>query len=160
MQFQSSQDLTTRSSKQVTHAFLHPQPAGSFFQVCNNQLLALEKLTAIFKGALMSHKSNTTSPQVEIIKSDTTPRVQITVSPMRVPNKAKLPIVVQPTVTRIATPNSHRRLNPTPCKAVTPSTPHPMMWRSVKLCNKPIMLSLCQLGQPSKEQKVPPRLHQ
>jgi hypothetical protein len=69
-------------------------------------------------------------PQVEIVDSDTLPRAQITVSPPRVPHAATTPRVVQPTVTHITTPNSHRRLNPTPRRAVTPSTPYPMIRRS------------------------------
>jgi hypothetical protein len=39
--------------------------------------------------------------------------------------------VMQPTVTHIMTPNYHRRLSPTPCIAVTPTNPHPMVRRSV-----------------------------
>jgi hypothetical protein len=33
MTFQSSQDLATQPSKKLTHALLHPQPAGPFYQV-------------------------------------------------------------------------------------------------------------------------------
>jgi hypothetical protein len=55
--------------------------------------------------------------QVEITDSDTPPRVKITVSPPRVQNEAAPPRVVQPTVTYITTPKSHRILSPTPCRA-------------------------------------------
>jgi hypothetical protein len=37
------------------------------------------------------------------------------------------PRVIQPNVTHITIPNSHRRLSPTPCRAVTPTTPHSMI---------------------------------
>jgi hypothetical protein len=108
MSFQSSQDLTTQSTKQLTHALLHPQPEGTFSQVRGEQMLALEQLAAILEGALPSHKNITSSPQGEIANSDTPLRVQITVSPPRVPNTATPSRVVQPIVTHIATPNSHQ----------------------------------------------------
>jgi hypothetical protein len=94
-------------------------------------MLALARLAAIFEGALPTHKSSAASPQVEIADSDTPPRMQITCSPLRVQNEATPPRVVEPTVTHITTPNSHRRLSPTHCRAVTPSTPHFMIRRSV-----------------------------
>jgi hypothetical protein len=78
MPFQSSQDLSTQAAKQLTHALLHPQPAGPFYQVGDDKMLALELLSTIFKGALPSHKLNATSPQVKIVDSDTNLRVQIT----------------------------------------------------------------------------------
>jgi hypothetical protein len=55
---------------------------------------------------------------------------KFTVSPPRVPHTATPPRVVQPIVIHIAIPNLHRRLNPTPCREVTPSTPHTMIRRS------------------------------
>jgi hypothetical protein len=79
MKCQSSQDLATQSAKQLTHAFLHPQPAGSFYQVSDEKMLAIEQLSAIFEGALPLHKTITVDPQSEITNIDTPPRVQITV---------------------------------------------------------------------------------
>jgi hypothetical protein len=77
MPFQLSQDLTTQSDRQFTHALLHPQPVGSFNQVGYDQMLTLERLSAIFEGSLPLHKSNMTPPplQVEIYDSDTPPMV-------------------------------------------------------------------------------------
>jgi hypothetical protein len=82
----SSQVLATRTPKQLTRTLLNPQPAGSFCQVGNEKMLSLTRLTAIFEGALPSHTSNAAPPQVEIAHRDTPQRVQITVSPPRVPN--------------------------------------------------------------------------
>jgi hypothetical protein len=123
MSFQSSQDLVTQADKQMT-------PAGPFTQVGDDQMLTLKQLSAIFEGALPSHKSNMMSPQVKIADSDTTLRVQITVAPLMVQRAATPVRVVQPPVTHDTMSNSHRRLQPTPCRAVIPSTPHPMVRRS------------------------------
>jgi hypothetical protein len=60
--FQSSQDLATQAANQLTHAFMHPQPAGPFVQVGDDQMLILERLSAIFEGAIPSHESNTMPP--------------------------------------------------------------------------------------------------
>jgi hypothetical protein len=56
--FQSSQELATQAAKQLTHALLHPQPPGPFLQVGDEQMLALERLSAIFEGGLPLHKIN------------------------------------------------------------------------------------------------------
>jgi hypothetical protein len=93
-------------------------------------MLALARLAAIFEGVLPTHKSNAASPQVEIADIESPPRVQITVSPQRVPNESTPPRVVQPTATHITKQNSHQSLSATPLRAVTPSTPHSMIWRS------------------------------
>jgi hypothetical protein len=128
--FPSSQVLATQAAKQLTHALLNPQPSGPCCQVGDEQMLALAKLSAIFEGALPTYKSTATSPHVEIVDNDTPPRVQITFSPPRVTNEATPPRVMQPTITHITTPNSHLRLSPTPCRTVTPTTPHYMIQRS------------------------------
>jgi hypothetical protein len=70
------------------------------------------------------------SLHAKIDNSDTPPRVQITFSSMRVQKEATPPRVVVPTVTHGMVPDSHRRLQPTTCRAVTPSTPRPMVSRS------------------------------
>jgi hypothetical protein len=128
--FPASKELATQTATQLTHALLNPQPAGPFFQVGDEQVLALKRFAAIFEGALPARKNDTTSPLFEINDNDAPPRVQISVSPPRVINGATPARVMQPTVTTITTPNSHRRLSPTPARAVTPNTPHAMIRRS------------------------------
>jgi hypothetical protein len=111
MPFQSSQDLLTQAATQLTIALLHPQPEGPCCQVGDEQMLTLEGLSAIFEGALPSHNMITVPPPPgKITNSDTPLRVQITCSPPRVPNAATPRRVVQPIVTHITTPNSHRIL--------------------------------------------------
>jgi hypothetical protein len=58
----STQELATQASKELTHALMHPQPAGPFCQVCDEQTLALERLAAIFEGATQSRKSKVLTP--------------------------------------------------------------------------------------------------
>jgi hypothetical protein len=122
--------LATQEVKQLTHAPSNPQPTVPLCQVGDEQMLALARLAAIFEGALPTQKSVATSPQVEIVDNDTPRRVQITVSPPTVSHEATPTRVVQPTVTHITTPNSYQRLSPTPCRSVTPTTPHYMIRRS------------------------------
>jgi hypothetical protein len=62
MPFQSSKDLVNQADKHLTHALLHPQPAGPFNQVGDYQMLALERLSDIFEGALTTHKTDVTRP--------------------------------------------------------------------------------------------------
>jgi hypothetical protein len=121
LSFPSSQDLVTQAPTQLTHALLNPQPDGSLCQVGDEQMLALARLAAIFKGALPTHKSVATSPLLEIVDND---------APLRVINESTPPMVMQATVTHITTPNSYRKLSPTPCRAVSPTTPHSMIMRS------------------------------
>jgi hypothetical protein len=94
MPFQSSRELATQASKQLINALLHLQPAGPFNKVGDEQMLALGRLAAILEGALPSHKTITASPKSEIANSDRPLRVQITASPLRVPNIATYPRVV------------------------------------------------------------------
>jgi hypothetical protein len=122
--------LVTPTDKQLTHAVLHPQPAGTFNQVGDDWMLARKRLSAKFKSSLPTHETSPTPPLAEIDDSDAPPRVQITVSPSRVQQEAIPPRVVLPTTTNVTVQNSHRRLQPTRYRAVTPSTPHPMVRRS------------------------------
>jgi hypothetical protein len=133
--FPSSKELATQAAKQLNHALLNPQPAGPFCQVGDEQLLALQRLAAIFEGALPARKKDTTSPLFKINDNVAPPRVQIAVPPPRVINGATPARVIQPTVTTITTPNSHWRLSPTPARAVTPNTPHAMIRRSARQQN-------------------------
>jgi hypothetical protein len=49
--FPSAQDVATKSAAELTHALLHPQPAGPFCMVGDEQHLALKRLADIFQGA-------------------------------------------------------------------------------------------------------------
>jgi hypothetical protein len=49
--FPSAQDLATKAAAELTHALLHPQPAGPFCKVGDEQTLALKRLADIFEGA-------------------------------------------------------------------------------------------------------------
>jgi hypothetical protein len=98
--------------------------------VGDEQMLALQRLSAIFEGALLARKKNTTSPLFEINDNDAPPRVQIAVSPLRLINGATPSRLIQPTVTSITTPNSHRRLSPLPARAVIPNKLHALIRRS------------------------------
>jgi hypothetical protein len=73
--FQSSKELETQAAKQLTHAFLNMQPAGPFFQVVDEQILALKRLAAIFEGALPTRKNDATSSLLELNDKDAPPRV-------------------------------------------------------------------------------------
>jgi hypothetical protein len=50
LQFPSAQDLATQATAELTHALLHPQPAGTFCKVGDEQTIALERLADIFEG--------------------------------------------------------------------------------------------------------------
>jgi hypothetical protein len=128
--FPSSKELATQAAKQLTHALLNPQPAGLFCQVGNGQMLALQRLKAIFEGALPARKKDMMSPLIEINDIDAPPRVQIAVSPPRVANGTTPARAVQPTVITSTTPNSHWRLSSTPARAVTPNKPLDFIRRS------------------------------
>jgi hypothetical protein len=125
--FPSSKDLSTQAAKKLTPVLLNPQPAEPFCQVGDEQMLALARLAAIFEGALPTYKPGATSLLVEIDDKYAPPRVQVAVSPSRVINEATPQRVMRPTVTHIMIPNSHQRLSPTPCRAVTPTTPYYMI---------------------------------
>jgi hypothetical protein len=128
--FPSSKDLETQAAKQLTHALLNQQLVGPFCQVGDEKMLALTRLAAIFKGALPTRKKDATSPLLEINDNDAPPRVQLAVSPPRVIHRTTPPRVMEPTIIHITAPNSHRILISTPCRAVTPTTPHSMVRRS------------------------------
>jgi hypothetical protein len=127
--FQSSMDLATEASKQLTYGLINPQPAGPFAQVGDNQLIALNKLAAIFEGALSKHRQQTSTP---IINNDSNSpqRVNITESPQKEHLTASAPRMVVPTSSNQMTPNSHCRLQTTSRRFSTPTTPHHMTRRS------------------------------
>jgi hypothetical protein len=128
--FLSTQELATQAAKELTHALLHPHPAGPFWQVSDEQALSLKHLAATFEGATRSRKSKVLIPPAKMVGNYAPPRVQITVSPLRVQNAATPQRVAQKTTTSILTPNSHRRTHTTPRRAGTPPTPHAMVIRS------------------------------
>jgi hypothetical protein len=49
--FPSTQELATKAATELAHALLHPQPAGPFCKVGDEQTLALKRLADIFEGA-------------------------------------------------------------------------------------------------------------
>jgi hypothetical protein len=55
--FPSTQELAMKAATELTHAIFHPQPAGPFCKVGDEQTLALKRLADIFEGATRSHKS-------------------------------------------------------------------------------------------------------
>jgi hypothetical protein len=77
--FPSTKDLVTEAANQLRHILLYP--TGTFAQVGNNQMLPLERLAAIFEGALQKHRR---TPPAEIDDRDTPPKWRIKVSPLRV----------------------------------------------------------------------------
>jgi hypothetical protein len=107
LQFTSSKELATQAARQLMHALLNMKPVGPFCQVGDEQMVALQRLAAIFEGAVPARKKETTSPLCEISDSDAPPGVQIAVSPPRVIIGTTPARAVQPTVTTSTTPNSH-----------------------------------------------------
>jgi hypothetical protein len=127
--FPSAQDLATKAAAELTHALLHPQPAGPFCKVGDEQTLALKRLADIFEGATRQ-TSRVVIPPAETVGNVAPPRVQNTVSPRRVKKTATQQRVTQKTTSSLLTPNSHRRPNTPHRRAVTPPTPHVMARRS------------------------------
>jgi hypothetical protein len=116
--FPSAQDLATKAAAELTHALLHPQPAGPFCKVGDEQMLALKRLADIFEGATRK-KSRVVIPPTERVKNVAPPRVQNTVSPPRVANTTSQQRPTQQTISSHLTPNSHRRQHTPHRRAVT-----------------------------------------
>jgi hypothetical protein len=81
----SAQDLATQATAELTHALLHPQPAGPFCKVGDEQTIALKRLADIFEGATRQ-KSKVVIPSTNRVENVAPPMVQNTVSPPRVAN--------------------------------------------------------------------------
>jgi hypothetical protein len=79
--------VATKAATELTHALLHPHPAGPFCKVGDKQTLALKCLADIFEGATRQ-KSRVVIPPAETVGNDTPPRVQNKASPPRVQNTA------------------------------------------------------------------------
>jgi hypothetical protein len=127
--FPSAQDLAPQAAAELTHALLHPQPAGPVCKFGEEQTIALKRLADIFEGAIQP-KSTVVIPPTDWVENAAPPRVQNTVSPPRVANTTVHQIPPQPTTSSHSTPNSHRRQQTPPIRAVTPPTPHVMVRRS------------------------------
>jgi hypothetical protein len=104
----SSQDLATQAAADLLHALLHPQPAGPFCKVGNEQTIALKRLASIFAGA-KQRKSKTILTPTDGIENTAPQRVQTTVSPLRVAGTDAEQISLQPDISSHSTPNSHCR---------------------------------------------------
>jgi hypothetical protein len=63
--FPSSHDLATQAAADLTHALLHPQPAGPFYQVGDEQTIALKELASIFVSAKQRNTKTHLSPKTE-----------------------------------------------------------------------------------------------
>jgi hypothetical protein len=126
--------LATQAAADLTHALLHPQPAGPFYQVGNEQTIALKRLTSIFEDAKQRKSKNILTPK-DGIENTAPQRVQTTVSPPRVADKDAEPISLQPISSSQSTPNSHCRQKTPARRIVTPQTPHVMVRRSARQQN-------------------------
>jgi hypothetical protein len=129
--FPSSQDLTNQAAADLTHALLHPQPAGPFCKAGDEQTIAFKRLASIFEGAKQRKTKNIITPN-DGIENTAPPRVQTTASPPRVAGTDIQQIYPQPNTSSHSTPNSHRRQKTPARRAVTPQTPHVMVRRSAR----------------------------
>jgi hypothetical protein len=129
--FPSSQDLATQAAADLAHALLHPQPAGPFCKVGDEQTIALKRLASIFEGA-KQRKSKVVVTPTDGIENNAPQRVQTTVSPPRVAGTDVEQISFQPNTLLHSTPNSHRRQKTPTRRIVTPQTPHVMVRRSAR----------------------------
>jgi hypothetical protein len=132
--FPSSQDLATQAAADLTHALLHPQPAGPFCQVGDAQTIALKRLASIFVSAKPRKTNNSLAPRYGI-ENNEPQRVQTTVSPPRVAGTDPEQISLQQISPPQSTPNSHRRQQTAVRRTVTPQTPHVMVRRSARQHN-------------------------
>jgi hypothetical protein len=127
--FPSAQELATQAAADLTHALLHPQPAGPFCKFGDDQTISLKRLAAIFEGATRQ-KSKVVLPPTGEMENAAPPSVRNTVSPPRVANTTTQQMSPEPNISSHLTPNSHRRQRTPARRAVTPPTPHVMEQRS------------------------------
>jgi hypothetical protein len=73
--FPSTQNLATQATAELTHALLHPQPAGPFCNVGDEQTIALKRLADIFEGATRQ-KSKVVIPLTDRVENAAPPRVK------------------------------------------------------------------------------------
>jgi hypothetical protein len=126
--------LATQAAADLTHALLHPQPAGPFCQVGDKQTIALKRLASIFVSAKPRNTNNPLAPQ-DGIENNAPQRVQTTVSPPRVAGTEQEQISLQHISPSQSTPNLHRRHQTPVRRIVTPQTPHVMVRRSARQQN-------------------------
>jgi hypothetical protein len=126
--------LSTQAAADLTHALLNPQPAGPFYQVGNEQAIALRKLAAIFEASKPNKESRKLTPQNEV-ENNAPQRVQTTVAPPRVENQDTEQMSIQHIISPHSTPNSHRRQPTHRRRVITPQTPHGMVRRSTRQQN-------------------------
>jgi hypothetical protein len=129
-----SSELTTQAAADVTHALLNPRPVGPFFQVGDEQAIALRRLENIFILAKPKHANKKLAPQDEI-ENSSPQRVQTTISPPRVASKDPHQSSFQHIIPSQSTPNSHRRQQTPHRRIVTPHTTHGMVRRSARQQN-------------------------
>jgi hypothetical protein len=129
LSFPSSDDLATQAAADLTHALLHPPPAGPLYQVGDQQAITLKRLASIFASAKPWNKNNPLSPQDEV-ENNAPHRVQTTVSPPRVAATDQEQISLQHISPSQSTPNSHHRQQTPVIHIVTPQTPHAMVRHS------------------------------
>jgi hypothetical protein len=123
--------LATQAAADLTHALLHPQPAGPFCQVGDEQTIALKRLASIFEGAKQRQTKSVLTPN-DGIENTAPQRVQTTVSPLRVAGTGAEKNSLHPNTSLQPTPNSHRRQKTPTRRIVTPQTPHVMVRRSAR----------------------------
>jgi hypothetical protein len=121
--------LATQAAADLTHAVLHPQPAGPFCKVRGEQTIALKRLANIFEGA-KRRKSKVVVTPTDGVENAAPQRVQATVSPPRVANTTAQQISPQPNKSSHSAPNSHLRQKTPARRAVTTQTPQVMVRRS------------------------------
>jgi hypothetical protein len=131
--FPSSRDLATQAATELTHALLNPQPAGPFFQVDDEQAVALRKLAAIFEASKPKKVNKQLTPQNEE-EYDAPQRVHTTVSPPRVDTQNLNQRPIQHIISPHSPPNSHRRQQTPHRRVVTPLS-HGMVRRSASQQN-------------------------
>jgi hypothetical protein len=124
--FSSSSELATQAAADLTHALLHPQPAGPLCQVYNEQVIALRRLANIFGAAKMKSGKEKLTPQDEV-ETNAPQRVQTTVSHPRVTSQDPDQTSLQEVISPHSTPNSHRRQHTPLRRIITPHTPHGMV---------------------------------
>jgi hypothetical protein len=123
--------LATQAAADLTHALLHPQPAGPFCKVGDEQTIALKRLANIFECA-KQRKSKIIVTPTDGMESTAPQRVQTTVSPPRVAGTNAQQMSPHPNTSSHSTPNSHRRQKTPARRAVTPHTPHVVVRRSAR----------------------------
>jgi hypothetical protein len=124
----------TQATSDLTHALLHPQPAGRFCKVGNEKTIALKRLASIFEGAKQRKSKSTLTPK-DGIKNTAPQRVKTTVSPPTVAGTDAEKISLQRISASQSTPNSRLSQKTPARRIVTPQTPHVTVRRSVRQQN-------------------------